>query len=175
MSATHALIALAATALAASPGVAATPVDGDASNITARILAMHNRERAEVGAPPLAWDPMLAQSAASYGPSLASLGRLAHSPRETRPGQRENLALGSASHFGVEDLVGLWVEEKVHFQPGTFPNVSRTGAWQDVAHYTQMIWKSTTNVGCAMHFAQGRNYLICRYSPPGNADGRSVP
>lgn len=175
MSATYPLIALAATALAASPGVAATTVDGDTSSIATRILAMHNRERAEVGAPPLAWDPMLADAAASYGPSLAALGRLAHSPRETRPGQRENLAMGSASHYGLEDLVGLWVAEKQQFQPGKFPDVSRTGEWQDVAHYTQMIWKSTTNVGCAMYVAQGRNYLICRYSPPGNADGRSVP
>ena len=57
----------------------------------------------------------------------------------------------------------------------TFPNVSRTGRWKDVAHYTQMIWKGTTNVGCAMHVAAGRTYLICRYSPPGNADGRAVP
>ena len=175
MTPVHALIALAATVFAASPGGAATGVDADASGIAARILAVHNRERAEVGAPPLAWDPMLATAAASYGPSLAALGRLAHSPRETRPGQRENLAMGSGSHFGVEELVGLWVEEKVHFQPGMFPNVSRTGMWQDVAHYTQMIWKSTTNVGCAVYVAQGRNYLICRYTPPGNADGRPVP
>ena len=175
MTAAHHLIALAATLLAASPGFAATKVDADAGNVAARILAMHNRERAAVGAPPLTWDPALAAAAAIYGPSLAALGRLAHSPRETRPGQRENLAMGSASHYGVEDLVGFWIEEKVHFQPGTFPNVSRTGAWRDVAHYTQMIWKSTTNVGCAMYVAQGRNYLICRYTPPGNADGRSVP
>ena len=148
----------------------------DAGILPALILALHNRERAAVGAPPLVWDPALAQSAAaSYGPSLAALGRLAHSPRETRPGQRENLAMGSASHYGPEDLVGFWVGEKQYFQPGTFPDVSRTGQWKDVAHYTQMIWKGTTNVGCAMHVAAGRNYLICRYSPPGNADGRLVP
>ena len=59
--------------------------------------------------------------------------------------------MGSTGYYGVEELVGFWIEEKRHFQPGTFPNVSRTGYWKDVAHYTQMIWKGTTNVGCAVH------------------------
>ena len=175
MKAARALIVVAISLASASPGVTAAAVNADASSLADRILALHNRERAAVGAPPLAWDPALAIAAASYGPSLAALGHLAHSPRETRPGQRENLAMGSASHYGPEQLVGFWVEEKQYFQPGTFPNVSRTGQWKDVAHYTQMIWKGTTNVGCAVHVAGDRNYLICRYSPPGNADGRSVP
>ena len=169
-----ALAMLVATA-GASPGFAASAAPVEAGSLAARILALHNRERAAVGAPPLTWDPTLATSAASYGPSLAAIGHLVHSPRESRPGQRENLAMGSASHYGLEDLVGFWVEEKAYFQPGTFPNVSRTGQWKDVAHYTQMIWKGTTNVGCAMYGAGDRNYLICRYSPPGNADGRAVP
>ena len=171
----RAFFALLAVSLAAAPPclAATASVDSD-NNIPARILAMHNRERAAVGSPPLAWDPALAASAASYGPTLASLGRLAHSPRESRPGQRENLAMGSTGYYGLEDLVGFWVEEKRHFQPGLFPDVSRTGYWKDVAHYTQMIWKGTTNVGCALHNQGDRSYLICRDSPPGNADGRPV-
>jgi hypothetical protein len=168
--------ALLAASLAIAPPclAASAPITAD-MGLPGRVLALHNRERAAVGAPPLAWDPALAVAAASYGPALASLGRLAHSPRETRPGQRENLAMGSASHYGLEDLVGFWIEEKRDFQPGLFPYVSRTGQWKDVAHYTQMIWKKTTNVGCALYVDRGRNYLICRYSPPGNADGRQVP
>ena len=175
MTTLRAFIALFAVSLAAAPPcfAAAASVDSD-SNIPARILAMHNRERAAVGSPPLAWDPALAASAASYGPTLASLGRLAHSPRETRPGQRENLAMGSTGYYGIEDLVGFWIKEKRLFKSGLFPKVSYTGQWEDVAHYTQMIWKGTTNVGCALHNKGDRSYLICRYSPPGNADGRPV-
>lgn len=175
MKALTAFSALCATLVWSAPVAAASAVESDASSLAARILAVHNRERAAVGSPPLAWDPALASAAASYGPALAALGRLAHSPRESRPGQRENLAMGSVGHYGIEDLVGFWVEEKAHFLPGTFPNVSRTGEWKDVAHYTQMIWRSTTNVGCAIYLSAGRNYLICRYTPPGNADGRIVP
>ena len=159
----------------ASPAAAASVSDGT-DNLAARILAAHNRERAAVGAPPLQWDPGLAASAATYGPTLASIGRLVHSPREARPGQRENLAMALTNTASPEQLVGLWAEEKRLFYPGVFPAVSRTGNWVDIAHYTQMIWKGTTHVGCAVHSApSGWSYLICRYSPPGNADGKAVP
>ena len=86
---TRTLFLLFATSLAgATPCLAASAsIDAQAA-MPERILALHNRERAAVGSPPLVWDPTLAASAASYGPTLASLGRLAHSPRETRPGQR---------------------------------------------------------------------------------------
>jgi hypothetical protein len=158
--------------LASGPALAAS----DGLDDTAyRLLLAHNRERAAVGAPPLRWDPNLAASAASYGPQLARLGRLVHSPRDARPGQRENLAMDLSFRATPEDLVGLWLAEKRLFTPGLFPAVSRTGNWNDVAHYTQMIWKGTTHVGCAIHEANGWDYLICRYSPPGNADGRPVP
>src|SRR6266550_2578598 len=64
---------------------------GASGELASRLLAAHNRERAAVGHPALVWDADLAASAASYGPTLASLHQLIHSPRETRPGQRENL------------------------------------------------------------------------------------
>ncbi len=146
---------------------------GATGELAARLLAAHNRERALVGHPPLAWDPDLAASAASYGPTLASLGRLVHSPRETRPGQRENLAKAWHGTLTPEQLVDLWSREKLMLQPGLFPAVSSTGRWEDVAHYTQMVWPTTTRVGCAI-FAADWDYLICRYSPPGNIDGKPV-
>ncbi len=169
----RAFASIAALALCA-PAVDAATLSVDDQDFVARMLVIHNRERAAVGAPPLAWDPALAQSAAAYGPSLAALGRLQHSPRATRPGQRENLAMGSAGYYDDSQLAHLWVAEKAHFTPGLFPNVSRTGQWKDVAHYTQMVWKGTTHVGCAIHRGGGNDFLICRYSPPGNADGKPV-
>jgi hypothetical protein len=72
-----------------------------------------------------------------------------------------------------EQLVSMWSSEKQLLQPGLFPAVSRTGQWEDVAHYTQMVWPTTTRVGCAIYSADW-DYLICRYSPPGNIDGKPI-
>jgi hypothetical protein len=140
-----------------------------------RLLAAHNAERSRVGAAPLAWDPALAASAASYGPALAALGRLVHSPRANRPGQRENLWMGSRSVYSPEQMVGRWIDERALLRQGVYPAVSSTGRWEDVSHYTQMVWPSTTRLGCAVHSSTATDYLICRYSPPGNKDGLLIP
>ena len=158
----------AATQLSAQPRL-----EGATGRLAERLLAAHNRERALVGAPPLQWDANLAAHAASYGPALASFRHLVHSPRESRPGERENLAMASHASMTPEQLVGLWLDEKRLLQAGLFPAVSRSGQWEDVAHYTQMVWPTTTRVGCAT-FAADWDYLICRYSPPGNIDGKPI-
>ena len=177
---------IAGAALASAAAAPAQPAAGATGEIAARLLAAHNRERAMVGAPPLQWDAELAAHAASYGPVLAGLRRLVHSPREGRPGERENLAMAWHGTMTPEQLVGMWSNEKQLLQPGSsgpncsqqfgclrFPAVSRTGQWEDVAHYTQMVWPTTTRVGCAIYSADW-DYLICRYSPPGNIDGKPV-
>ena len=104
---------------------------------------------------------------------LATVRRLIHSPRDARPGQSENLAMATRGARTPEQLVGLWSREKLLLRPGVFPAVSRTGRWEDVAHYTQMVWPTTTRVGCAIHRADW-DYLVCRYSPKGNIDGKPV-
>ena len=170
----------------AGPAQGQSQLTGASGALAQRLLAAHNLERALVGHAPLEWDAGLATSAASYGPVLASLRRLVHSPRDSRPGQRENLAMATHGMLTPEQLIGLWTREKLLLQPGSsgpacpqqygcmvFPAGSRTGRWEDVAHYTQMVWPTTTRVGCAI-FAADQDYLICRYSPPGNIDGKPV-
>jgi hypothetical protein len=168
---------IAASALLFTAGAASAQAmpQGAAGELAARILAAHNRERAAVGAPPLEWDQTLADHAASYGPTLAALRHLVHSPREDRPGERENLAMAWHGTMSPEELVGMWSRERALLEPGSylFPGVSRTGRWEDIAHYTQMVWPTTTHVGCAIYSADW-DYLICRYSPPGNKDGKPM-
>jgi hypothetical protein len=170
---TFARIVLAAAALLGAVPASAQQLDGATGPLAERLLAAHNRERALVGAPPLQWDARLAADAASYGPVLASLRHLVHSPRDTRPGERENLAMAWHGTLSPEQLVDMWSREKLLLEPGLFPNVSRSGNWEDIAHYTQMVWPTTTHVGCAI-FSADWDYLICRYSPPGNKDGQPV-
>jgi hypothetical protein len=82
--------------------------------------------------------------------------------------------MGSRGAYAPELMVGSWIAERRDFHPGVFPAVSRTGSWSDVGHYTQMIWPSTTTVGCAIHRGSRWDFLICRYTPKGNIDGNRV-
>ncbi len=142
--------------------------------LAVRLFASHNRERAARNVPPLRWDPLLAASAASYGPALSALGGLRHSPQANRPGQAKNLWMGTRGAFAPEQMVGSWIEERQNFRVGIFPNVSATGNWLDAGHYSQLIWRGTTAVGCAVHRDARWEFLICRYSPKGNVDGKLV-
>jgi hypothetical protein len=150
-------VLLAALASVAAPG-AAQALDP----LSARLLAAQNRERAAVGVPPLAWDPQLAKDALQYGAVLSAIGRLQHSPKQLRPGQRENLWMGTTGAYSPEQMVSTWGAEKRFFRNGIFPAVSTTGNWSDVAHYTTMVWRTTTRVGCGVYRTPQWEYLVCR-------------
>ena len=138
-----------------------------------KIYKAHNKARGQVGSRPLVWDQHLADQAASYGPELAQYGRPVHSSRVGRETSRENL-LQALPGTSADAMVGVWVAEQRYFLNGAFPNVSKTGNWADVGHWTQMVWPTTTNLGCAIHRGGQFDWLICRYSPPGNKDGKMV-
>lgn len=137
------------------------------------ILATHNQYRAEVGVPPLTWSDELANHAQEWADHLASQGGqvLEHSHGHD---EGENLWIGTSGHFSYADMVNMWGTERQFFVDGTFPDVSSTGSWFDVGHYTQIIWRDTTHVGCATASAGGNDILVCRYNPVGNYIGRSV-
>lgn len=156
-----------------APAAAAQPLL--ASEFPARILAAHNAARAAAGVPPLVWDNALGTAAASYAQQMAFTGVFAHSDRSKRRGVGENLWYGTRGAYSVEAMVGGWASERRYFTPGIFPNVSRTGNWVDVGHYTQMIWPTTQRVGCALASTARLDYLVCRYAPAGNIDGKPVP
>jgi len=147
----------------------------NSNNFAARIVVAHNRERAAVGVAPLAWDPVLEAGAARYASGLALTGRFAHSDRANRAGTGENLWMGTRGAFSLEQMIGSWASEKAMFVPGVFPRVSRNGNWAAVGHYSQMIWPTTTRIGCALGSNRVADYLVCRYAPAGNIDGRRVP
>ena len=143
------------------------------SDLAERALAAHNRERVAMGIPALEWDDRLARDAAVWANHLTRVGYLVHSvddPEDDYP-QGENLWAGTKGYYSIESMVGLWQAEKRYFKPGIFPANSRTGNLEDVGHYTQMVWRSTGKVGCAI--AQGRQdeFFVCRYSEGGNVIG----
>ena len=161
----------AAAALALSAPVLGGAV-GRLTSLDERLLAAHNRERTDAGLPALAWDEALAADAAAWGESLAEANAFEHAPdEEGAEPQGENLWLGTSGHYAPEDMVGMWAAEKVHYRPGIFPHVSRTGSLEDVGHYTQLMWRDTGRVGCALAKGEEDEILVCRYSQAGNVEG----
>jgi hypothetical protein len=147
----------------------------NANDLERRSLERINLVRSEVGVPPLRWSEQLAESARAYGPKLAELGTFVHSPRAGRPNIGEALWMGPRGEYSIEAMIDYWAEEKRTFKPGIFPDVSTTGNWEDVSHYTQMIWRETREVGCALQRGGRSDYLICHFGPKGNRDGKQVP
>ena len=139
--------------------------------IEARLLIAHNRERATANAGPLIWSDNLEAEAREWAGTLLDEDRFAHDPRPH--GHGENLWMGwGGREFTPEDMVGDRIAERRLYRSGVFPNVSRTGDWVAVGHYSQLIWRGTTHVGCAVATRGDRSILACRYSPPGNIDGQ---
>jgi hypothetical protein len=146
---------------------------GRLTSLDSRLLAAHNRERVAAGLPNLAWDEALAADARQWGEQLAAKGDLEHEDEdpESEDPEGENLWLGTRGAYTPEEMVGMWIEEKKDFRPGIFPDNSRTGRFEDVGHYTQLMWRATGTVGCAVADGHPYEILVCRYREAGNMEG----
>ncbi|TDL29851.1 PR-1-like protein [Rickenella mellea] len=123
-------------------------------------LTAHNDARAEHGAAPLTWSDDLASKAQEW----ANGCQFKHSGGSLGP-YGENLAAGTGS-FPIASAIGLWVAEGPQYDPSN-PQAS---------HFTQVVWKATTQVGCAAAQCEGifdasygpATYYVCEYNPAGN-------
>lgn len=153
-------------AVGAAAGVSAQP---EINGFARALLVEHNRARDEAGVPRLAWSSKLAREALGWAEVLAREGRMRHSTNEESGGAGENLWMGSAGYYGPERMIGAFVDEKRVYRHVPFSaQVSATGQWQDVGHYTQVVWRDTREVGCAIARGAKDDFLVCRYWPAGN-------
>jgi hypothetical protein len=163
--------------LALAVAVLATPALGQSARrapaVSERLLETHNRERSAMHVSPLVWSERLAAEARVWAQDLARRGAFAHSTHTGGAG--ENLWMGTAGAYAPEEMIGSFIEEKADFRAGRFPDVSRTGNWVDIGHYSQLIWRGTREVGCALATGRGNDVLVCRYWPAGNVMGQPVP
>ncbi|QKG72742.1 SCP-like extracellular [Erythrobacter mangrovi] len=155
-------------AMAASGSAPLAPAN---PQLARRILATHNAERERLHLPALRWNGKLEREAAQWAQSLSQRGVVQHDSDGARNGTGENLWMGTAGYWMVEDIVEMFIAEKANFHSGTFPHISRTGNWADVGHYSQVVWRDTREVGCALVTGRGNDVLVCRYWPAGNVWG----
>lgn len=142
------------------------------TNGNQRVLAAHNLERAAIGIAPLVWNVGLERSARAWAEHLAQTGAFEHAPENPSAPEGENLWAGTRDQYSAEAMVDAWTREKKLFKQGVFPDNSVTGKIKDVGHYTQLVWRDTKQVGCAIAQGNQEDVLVCRYSTAGNFEGQ---
>ncbi|MBN9660380.1 MAG: SCP-like extracellular [Acidobacteria bacterium] len=130
-------------------------------SIARPILAAHNAIRARVGVPPLEWSTQLESLAREWSRSLASNGQFRHRPSGK---YGENLFEIQGDRATPQFVVGNWASEAKDYNLSS--NTCRRGA--QCGHYTQVVWRNTTQVGCAVARRGQREVWVCYYNPPGN-------
>lgn len=144
------------------------------------MLAAHNRWRATVNVPPLAYSPELAASAQRWANHLKQHQQcqMEHSSSATPYG--ENLYWASARQWSdgtreiqpvtPEQVVDSWASERTDYDEVN----NRCAAGKVCGHYTQLVWRSTTTVGCAVAVCDDtlEQVWVCHYAPAGNWVGR---
>ena len=142
----------------AEPGPPVAPaLEADAR----ALLDAHNRYRASHCAPPLAWSVALARTAQVWADGLRERGcALEHS----QAGLGENLAGGTAGTLPADVVVALWYRESAEY------SFRRPGFSMQTGHFTQLVWRSTTELGCGRATCSGLDLWVCNYDPPGNVE-----
>ena len=142
-------------------------------------LDAHNSVREKHGLKPLIWSEKLAQHSQEWSDHLGSgkSCRMFHRPGKHEFG--ENLFIASPrvwndnqeeifrarSKVTIRDVVKEWAEEEkwYDYQSNTCQEGKQCG------HYTQVVWRDTTEVGCAVTFCPDKSQnWVCSYNPKGN-------
>jgi len=145
---------------------------GSQSSLMSESLAAHHQWRSAVGVPDLVWNTTLARNAQAWAETIARNGRSSHSKNRVNTG--ENISYGTASTNTITDFVGLWGAEGEYFVSGRPYPKCTSGGESDVWHYTQLVWRKSTQVGCGMGSNNGKNFYVCQYYPRGNMIGQTV-
>ncbi len=129
-------------------------------------VAAHNQARQAVGVAPLQWSAELAVTAQRWADKLReSRCAMRHSGAA---GLGENLAWASGQALSPAQVVGMWVGERRDYDAAR--NSCAPG--KVCGHYTQVVWRGTTHVGCGMASCGNSEVWVCNYTPPGNYVGQ---
>jgi len=139
------------------------PSQTPSSGIAQEMLNAHNRWRSQVGVPPLRWSPQLASYAQDWANQLAARGAFEH--RRNSP-YGENLFWGQGRRWSPTEVVDDWGSEVQDY------NYATNSCRGICGHYTQVVWRDTTEVGCGVARSGSQEIWVCNYNPPGNYRGR---
>jgi pathogenesis-related protein 1 len=142
------------------------------------MLAAHNEARATARPAPKPPLPSLQWSAEAAKVAEAWAARCTFEHNAERGAFGENLAAATPGAWKTADVVKDWAGEAAHYELGR--NACARG--KVCGHYTQLVWRNTTHVGCAKRTCTKNSpfgkdfptwdFWVCNYSPPGNVMGQ---
>ncbi|KAJ8384872.1 hypothetical protein AAFF_G00196800 [Aldrovandia affinis] len=121
----------------------------------------HNAYRRKHGAPPLTLSQDLCRSAQSWADHLLSIKMMKHS----QTGVGENLYYAWSSNLNKltgKEAVDSWYSEVKDY------NFSKPGFNSKTGHFTQVVWKSSEEIGVGLATDGNTVYVVGQYSPAGN-------
>ena len=128
------------------------------------LLKWHNYYRSMHGVSKLTWNTDLERLAKNWARHLAQRNRMYHRPNNTKG---ENIHWSKGYTPSSKRPVKNWYDEIAQY------SYSNPGFSYRTGHFTQVIWKSTKELGCGWATARdGGIYVVCNYDPPGNYLGR---
>jgi len=114
----------------------------------------HNRIRADVGQKPVRWNQNIANGATEYAKKCV----FQHANQRTLG---ENLAMGSpSSRYDDKTMVKMWESEKKDYKHPSYPRITSPG---ETGHYTQMVNKNVSEIGCGCSECGKSRMCVCRY------------
>jgi uncharacterized protein YkwD len=163
------------------------PSPAELATFRNKALADHNADRAINQVSALTTNPTLESGAQTWAEHLATTGTFEHSSSTQRNGAGENIYMSSTTDSTqppatlAKAAVLSWYAEQGSYDFNT-PGVAKNGT---IGHFTQVVWKATTDLGCGtasvkeaapviiggMSYDFYDYYVVCRYSPAGNLDG----
>lgn len=154
----------------------AAPLEERVAGYKNIVVYQHNLHRANHSAPNMTWDLDLADSAKAVAKTCV----FAHNMTVDGGGYGQNIAAGIQQTNVSYIISDLFYNSEAPAFNGLYgqaqPSYSNFGAW---GHFSQIVWKSTTRVGCATYACPGglanvgpsvpKYFTVCNYKSPGKS------
>lgn len=129
--------------------------------------------------PSATWFAITVMPMQTYADRLARQGcALVHASSSERDGAGENL--WAKNWWGWTDdsdkckeASDSWYAEKSQYRFTRQPWIDNQPNFYQIGHFTQMVWKASTRLGCAEGRGNNCAVVVCRYGPSGNFMGDS--